>query len=65
MRWRGNGCLLMAAFIWGTTFVAQSVGMEYRIIHAAMSWAPFVEEPTYEDYVRTNEETRRYAAIII
>ena len=37
----------------------------YRIIHAAMSWAPFVEEPTYEDYVRTNEETRRYAAIII
>ena len=28
MRWRGNGCLLMAAFIWGTTFVAQSVGME-------------------------------------
>ncbi len=37
----------------------------YRIIHAAMSWAPFVEEPTYEDYVRTNEETRRYAATII
>ena len=28
MRWRGNGCLLLAAFIWGTTFVAQSVGME-------------------------------------
>ncbi len=37
----------------------------YRIIHAAMSWVPFVEEPTYEDYVRTNEETRRYAATII
>ena len=37
----------------------------YRIIHAAMSWAPFVEEPTYEDYVRTNKETRRYAATII
>ncbi len=37
----------------------------YKIIHAAMSWAPFVEEPTYEDYVRTNEETRRYAATII
>ena len=37
----------------------------YRIIHAAMSWAPFVEEPTYEDYVRTNEDTRRYAATII
>ena len=28
MRWRGNGCLFVAAFIWGTTFVAQSVGME-------------------------------------
>ncbi|MBR1761030.1 MAG: DMT family transporter [Schwartzia sp.] len=28
LRWRGNGCLLVAAFIWGTTFVAQSVGME-------------------------------------
>ncbi|MBP5199054.1 MAG: DMT family transporter [Schwartzia sp.] len=28
MRWRGNACLLAAAFIWGTTFVAQSVGME-------------------------------------
>ena len=28
MHWRGNGCLLIAAFIWGTTFVAQSVGME-------------------------------------
>ncbi len=28
MRWWGNGCLLLAAFIWGTTFVAQSVGME-------------------------------------
>ena len=37
----------------------------YRIIHAAMSWAPYVEEPTYEDYVRTNEETRRYAATLI
>ncbi len=28
MRWRGSGCLFGAAFIWGTTFVAQSVGME-------------------------------------
>ncbi len=28
MRWRGNGCLLMAAFIWGTTFAAQSAGMD-------------------------------------
>ena len=37
----------------------------YRIIHAAMSWAPYVEEPTYDDYVRTNEETRRYAATLI
>ena len=28
MHWRGNVCLFVAAFIWGTTFVAQSVGME-------------------------------------
>ncbi len=28
LRWRGNLYLLLAAFIWGTTFVAQSVGME-------------------------------------
>ena len=28
LHWRGNACLLAAAFIWGTTFVAQSVGME-------------------------------------
>ncbi len=28
MRWRGNLFLLLAAFLWGTTFVAQSLGME-------------------------------------
>ena len=28
MRWRGNLFLLLAAFIWGTTFVAQQVGMD-------------------------------------
>lgn len=28
LRWRGNVYLLLAAFIWGTTFVAQAVGME-------------------------------------
>ncbi len=28
MRWRGNLLLLLAAFIWGTTFVAQQVGMD-------------------------------------
>lgn len=28
MAWRGNLYLLLAAFIWGTTFTAQSVGME-------------------------------------
>lgn len=28
MHWRGNLFLLLAAFLWGTTFVAQSVGME-------------------------------------
>lgn len=28
MAWRGNLYLLLAAFIWGTTFTAQTVGME-------------------------------------
>ena len=28
MAWRGNLYLLLAAFIWGTTFTAQSVGMD-------------------------------------
>ena len=27
---KGNFMLLMAAFIWGTAFVAQSKGMDYR-----------------------------------
>ena len=36
-----------------------------RIIEQAMAWAPYVENPTYEDYVRTNEETRRFAATLI
>ena len=27
--WMANGCLLLAALIWGFAFVAQSVGMEY------------------------------------
>lgn len=28
-RWKGNVMLLLAAFIWGTAFVAQSAGMEF------------------------------------
>ena len=26
---RGSACLLLATFIWGTTFIAQSVGMDH------------------------------------
>ena len=36
-----------------------------RIIQETMAWAPFVEHPTYEDYVQSNAEARHYASTII
>ena len=35
MHLRGNLMLLLAAFIWGTTFVAQMVGMDGPFTYAA------------------------------
>ncbi len=36
-----------------------------RIVKETMSWAQFIESPTYEDYVSTNIEARKYAESII
>ena len=30
-----------------------------------MQWAPYVAKPTYDDYVNTNIEARRYAETLI
>ena len=37
----------------------------YNIIEKTMAWAPYIEQPTYEDYVATNAEARRYASTLI
>jgi 1-deoxy-D-xylulose-5-phosphate reductoisomerase len=37
----------------------------YNIIEKTMAWAPYIEHPTYEDYVATNAEARRYASTLI
>ena len=37
----------------------------YNIIEKTMAWAPYIEHPTYEDYVATNAEARHYASTLI
>lgn len=37
----------------------------YHIVHETMQWAPFIAKPTYDDYVTTNDEARRYALSLI
>lgn len=37
----------------------------YKIIETTMAWAPHIEVPDYMDYVKTNEEARRYASTLI
>jgi len=37
----------------------------YNTIDKTMAWAPFIDSPTYEDYVATNAESRRYAESLI
>ena len=37
----------------------------YHIIQQATDWAPFIQTPTYDDYVNTNSETRRFASTLI
>ena len=29
IKWKNSAALLLAAFVWGVAFVAQSVGMDY------------------------------------
>jgi 1-deoxy-D-xylulose-5-phosphate reductoisomerase len=36
-----------------------------RIIYTALEVMPYIANPTYEDYVNTNLETRRYAQTLI
>ena len=35
------------------------------VIEAAMQKVPFIQKPTYEDYVSTDAETRRIAAELV
>ncbi|MGM9869923.1 MAG: 1-deoxy-D-xylulose-5-phosphate reductoisomerase [Sodaliphilus sp.] len=37
----------------------------YKIIEQTLAWAPFVEAPTYMDYVNTNAEARAFASSLI
>lgn len=37
----------------------------YNTIEKTMAWAPFIASPTYDDYVRTNTESRNYAENLI
>ena len=48
-------------------FLADRIGFNdiYNIIEKTMAWAPMIESPTYEDYVLTNAESRRYAEALI
>lgn len=36
-----------------------------RIIEKSLETMPFIDSPTYEDYVNTNAETRKYALSLI
>jgi len=36
-----------------------------RIIERSIEAMPFIASPTYDDYVATNAETRKYAASLI
>lgn len=33
IKWKNSAALLLAAFVWGVAFVAQSVGMDYRTVY--------------------------------
>ncbi len=37
----------------------------YKIIEHTLAWAPFVETPSYDDYVNSNAEARAYASSLI
>ena len=37
----------------------------YNIIEKTIAWAPHIERPTYDDYVASNDEARRYASTLI
>lgn len=48
-------------------FLADKIGFNdiYNTIEKTMAWAPFIASPTYDDYVRTNTESRNYAENLI
>lgn len=48
-------------------FLADKIGFNdiYNTIEKTMAWAPFITSPTYDDYVRTNAESRNYAENLI
>ena len=48
-------------------FLADKIGFNdiYNTIEKTMAWAPFIETPTYDDYVATNNEARHYAESLI
>ena len=48
-------------------FLADKIGFNdiYKTIEKTMAWAPFIESPSYDDYVATNAESRQYAEALI
>ena len=48
-------------------FLADKIGFNdiYNTIEKTMAWAPFIESPSYDDYVATNAESRQYADALI
>ena len=48
-------------------FLTDKIGFNdiYNTIEKTMAWAPFIESPSYDDYVATNAESRQYAEALI
>jgi len=48
-------------------FLDDKIGFNdiYRTIERTMAWAPFIEKPSYDDYVATNAQSRAYAESLI
>ncbi len=65
----GNvACVMNAANeIAVAAFLQDKIGFNdiYSIIEQTMAWAPFIASPSYDDYVTTNAEARRYAQKLI
>ena len=65
----GNvSCVMNAANeIAVAAFLHDKIGFNdiYNTIEKTMAWAPFIDNPSYDDYVATNAESRSYAQHLI